>query len=116
MVLGAARSGRLPVTQFKQEGSNLFRTANMDKKCLKCEIEKDLSLFYKSKNQKQGVQDYCKECKKKIDADVYLKQKAVVTKIKIDKGGKCLKCNENRLHVLEFHHLDPKIKKIIFIS
>ena len=33
------------------------------KKCIKCDIEKSLSMFHKSKNEKDGHSYYCKDCK-----------------------------------------------------
>jgi len=36
----------------------------MTKICYKCKIEKSKSLFCKDKNKKDGLESYCKECKK----------------------------------------------------
>jgi hypothetical protein len=37
------------------------------KKCPKCNLTKDCSLFAKSKRQFDGYQSYCKECKKEVN-------------------------------------------------
>lgn len=33
------------------------------KKCIKCELEKDITLFYANKKAKDGKDGYCKECR-----------------------------------------------------
>lgn len=47
----------------------------MEKKiCFKCELEKDLSEFYKQKNMVDGHLNKCKECTKKGSKDNYNKK------------------------------------------
>lgn len=49
---------------------------NITKKCPKCGRELSLECFGKCKSSKDGLQSYCKECKKQYDADnaEYFKQ------------------------------------------
>ena len=93
--------------------------------CSKCKINKDLTEFNKNNSKKDKLQLYCKSCKKIEDNKYCNKNKVLIkenNKIKYSKnlilinelrellGNKCIKCNENRLHLLDFHHLDPKEK------
>lgn len=93
--------------------------------CIKCKKDKDLKDFNKNKNHKDGLQKYCKECKKGIDIqnrinnekkwkenNIKRNQKInlKLRELKLENGGKCKKCPENRLHVLEFHHINPENK------
>ena len=38
----------------------------MIKLCTKCKIEKDISLFFKQKDTRDGFQTYCKKCHMKV--------------------------------------------------
>jgi hypothetical protein len=94
--------------------------------CKKCGIEKSLDSFSNNKNKPDGKLVYCKVCKAQIDKKSNLnrvkeikktnqkkisKKNSIVEFWKNQKGGKCLKCNESRLHVLDFHHLDENNKR-----
>jgi hypothetical protein len=45
------------------------------KTCKKCNLEKELSLFYKNKSTKDGLNSYCKICFKEIRKESYVKNK-----------------------------------------
>ena len=47
----------------------------MVKTCSKCGIEKDIELFNKAKNNKDGYNNICKECVKKYTAKYYITNK-----------------------------------------
>jgi protein-arginine kinase activator protein McsA len=96
------------------------------KTCSKCKEEKNLYEFTKNKTQPDGMQRYCKRCKKSSDRKWYEenpsvwkngnavkneKIKNLISSIRQDLGGKCNKCNESREHLLDFHHVDPSIKE-----
>ena len=93
--------------------------------CKKCGIEKSLDSFSNNKNKPDGKLVYCKVCKAQIDKKSNLNRAKEIRKTnqkKISKknsivefwknhlGGKCKKCNESRLHILDFHHLDVNTK------
>ena len=99
----------------------------MLKKCKKCGFEKSLDNFSLDKNKKDNHQNYCKVCKTSMykrvyprDRDKYKQRNKlklsykndIKDNVKKDKGGKCIKCGENRLYVLDFHHLDPSQKTL----
>ena len=99
----------------------------MERICKKCGFGQEINLFSKNKNNKDGLQNYCKTCKSNNDKTSNIKnweKLKVRNKVKnhkkslirddwkINLGGKCKKCNDNRLYVLDFHHLDPKTKEI----
>lgn len=91
--------------------------------CSRCEQEKDLSNFHKSKNQSRGIVSFCKDCnikrdierkpKKKLNSrEYYLNHKS---KIKdkynnirntvIDYYGRfCVCCGDNRSEFLTIEH------------
>lgn len=91
--------------------------------CVTCLESKSLSDFTKNKLKKDGLQNYCKLCKKEHDHKHYLKHK---DKNKEKRRGKlrpwldeykknlkCVKCNYDKcISSLDFHHLDSKIKDI----
>ena len=90
--------------------------------CSKCKRELPFDSFRwknKSENKKHSQ---CKDCEKQADKEYYLKNKerrqavrdrANVQKINNSKlveeikSKGCIKCGENRIHVLDLHHLDP---------
>ena len=93
------------------------------KVCSKCNIEKELSEYYKWKKQHPGYMPECKECHKqrqkvfrKEHKEHYskwqrqrkysLKEKAIQYK-----GNKCYDCNISfPQYIYDFHHLDPSSK------
>lgn len=90
--------------------------------CSKCKRELPFDSFRwknKSENKKHSQ---CKDCEKQADKEYYLKNgerrqavrdRANVQKINNSKlveeikSKGCIKCGENRIHVLDLHHLDP---------
>jgi hypothetical protein len=94
------------------------------KTCTKCKIPKEFKLFYKNKSKKDGYQDLCIDCKKEQDkkhwkkhSKKWLKHYALKQKevnefyINYKKTLSCLKCNESRYWLLDFHHKDPSKKE-----
>lgn len=97
----------------------------MIKYCFGCKIEKNLDYFSNNKSNKEGKSNYCKSCKKEIDLisreknkkSILEKSKSkrnktdiILNQIRKSKGNKCIKCNENREHLLDFHHINKKDK------
>ena len=96
----------------------------MNKTCLKCTLEKPLSEFSKKTKSKDGLQSYCVQCQKIMDAAYYAKCK--VRTLKRNEANKqkkrdwlnkykqslcCSRCgyHENVI-ALDFHHNDGKTK------
>ena len=77
------------------------------KMCSKCKLKKDVSEFYKRRNN-TDISTYCKSCTNKQ----VLERQRNFKKLCIDyKGGYCIICNYNKCNsALEFHHLNPKEK------
>lgn len=102
------------------------------KRCIKCGSEKEISEFYKNKKCKDGHSGICIECQKKIVKESVSRRKQQVIeyqreyhrthksdailrnlqyKAKIDRlKTPCVKCGEQRLYVIDFHHIDPSKK------
>lgn len=93
--------------------------------CTKCNINKELSEFNKNlKNKKSGLSSYCKKCVNSYTRDHYEIHKEQYNKrqlvnrnekrkwfLEIKSTLKCVKCGENHLAVLDFHHLNPNEKE-----
>ena len=93
------------------------------KQCPKCELNKDSSEFNKNQKRKDGLQRICRVCSRNEDNKSYKKSKEINPRIRLDKNKEvikrrtewintfrkdgCIKCKEQRLYVLDFHHLDP---------
>ena len=45
------------------------------KTCKKCQIDKEVTCFSKDKNSKDGLETYCKQCRKEIKDNWYLNNK-----------------------------------------
>lgn len=91
--------------------------------CIKCLSTQPLENFYKNKNRKDGLQDYCKECKKEYDKNSWIKNGEKWSKIywkrqqknleiitNYKKERSCRKCFNNKWFILDFHHLNPDVK------
>lgn len=96
------------------------------KVCVKCRQDKPLTCFHKSKSKVDGLQIYCKDCRKEIDAKSYkssqTRQQAI--KCRRDKNRaynseliyrykrfcKCRVCKESEPVALDLHHIDQSTK------
>lgn len=91
------------------------------KKCPKCNNEKEISAFGTSKCRKDGLQIYCKLCRKDYDAEYNrrrdLKKKNSVQRkrehsirlwVRTQLKQKSCSCGESRIECLDFHHLRDK--------
>jgi hypothetical protein len=108
--------------------STLCYTVNMKKICVKCNEEKDLDLFAKGKNYKDGRRGTCKRCHtdyvinyynnnpdkkaEKIRMNSYYKPNWKRHNITEDKykemldlyDGKCHSCNDNDAYCIDHDH------------
>jgi len=97
-------------------------------KCSICKEEHPATLEYFGKHGTRGLDTYCSPCRHKKTRDYYHshkeKMKSQSTEWKRVQRQKinelkdtlyCLKCNESRNHLLDFHHIDP-IQKDFQIS
>lgn len=89
------------------------------RKCSKCGVEKPETEFYANKRTASGFDYYCKECRKEQAADNFKKNdysynrsnREFVESLK----SPCDKCGEDRLYLIQFHHVDPK-EKLFMLS
>jgi len=94
------------------------------KRCPKCKIHKSKCEFSKSNARKDGLQGYCKACKKaqfykwakenKERFNCILKKsrkKRIELYAEYKKGLKCQECGESHLACLEHHHRNPDDKE-----
>lgn len=86
----------------------------MSKVCSKCKVEKDESEFYANKKNPDGLDYYCKVCRKSCTKahnedhpSYYDNAQEFVESLKTV----CCKCGEDRPWVIQFHHVDPTEKK-----
>lgn len=84
-----------------------------DKKiCVVCDLNKEISEFYKSD---KVIQPYCKKC-----SNLYHQNRIKEVKIKMIeyKGGECENCRvkliDTHYCIFDFHHIDPKTKDVNF--
>ncbi|TFG94176.1 hypothetical protein E4H12_15640 [Candidatus Thorarchaeota archaeon] len=93
------------------------------KTCSHCERDKSLEEFDKKATNPDGLQRYCKPCRKEIAAKYYkrsrkeiiakslARSRAGAQKFKELKGTlQCFFCGEDEAVCLEFHHRDPAEK------
>jgi hypothetical protein len=93
------------------------------KTCSKCEVPKDNKSFCKDRQNKDGLQSVCKECKSIQIKKYYTlhpekrqrKQKLFRHKTRKmlleSAGGKCTLCGYNKsMSALDFHHREPEQK------
>lgn len=94
------------------------------KQCPECKLSKDFSFFSKNKNKKDGLQRICKVCVAEQSKKSYNKipdnyknrakkqnEKTVDFVFKYIQNRSCCKCGDKRYWILDFHHIDPTIKK-----
>lgn len=88
----------------------------MSKVCSKCKIEKDESEFYSNKRMPDGLDYYCKECRKTTTShrietyeveDYRDTAQSFIESLKTE----CCKCGEDRPWVIQFHHVNPSEKE-----
>jgi hypothetical protein len=87
----------------------------MSKVCSKCKIEKDESEFHNNKRNPDGLDYYCKACRKEVSntgreeyhRSYYEEAQAFVESLKTP----CCKCGEDRPWIIQFHHINPSEKK-----
>jgi hypothetical protein len=70
--------------KYKNKPRDMERTLATDKRCPKCKKTKKGSEFYRCKSTADGLGDYCKECRKKIDKE-YRQQPQVRKRLLADK-------------------------------
>ena len=95
-----------------------------DKCCSKCKDVKPISEFGKDKNKKDGLDYWCKVCRrarftksykqspekaKAAGSKRYTEKYRVLCEYKTSRG--CCKCGETYANCLEFHHTDPAQKE-----
>ena len=96
----------------------------MGKVCSRCKIEKDESEFYSNSRIKDGIDYYCKECRKtsstnslktrNISTSEYLLNRWKENMKFVDSlKTECCKCGENRPWVIQFHHINPEAKSFV---
>ena len=90
----------------------------MSKVCSKCKIKKDESEFYANSVSVDGLDYYCKDCRKqqskksskckqKPNFEVQHENREFVESLKTN----CVKCGEDRPWVIQFHHIDHNEKE-----
>ena len=76
------------------------------KKCTKCGLDLPLTEYYSRGNGR--LRSECKKCHSNYVKNKYQERKNLVNEIKASYS--CMKCGENRIYTLDFHHKDPAIK------
>lgn len=77
------------------------------RECPKCKILKDLSFFHKHKDR--NIQTYCKECRKKIDKECWIKFSKNPEKMEKKKQYKDFRKQEARKYIFEYLKYHPCI-------
>lgn len=80
------------------------------KQCVICKKWKNESEFYVKKTNKDGtkiLRSDCKQCHCDGEKDRYYKKRVFVDSRKTP----CLKCGENRIRCISFHHINPNEKE-----
>lgn len=94
--------------------------------CKKCGVTKSFDMFYKRTTSKDGLQSYCKDCRKIIDSESYLQSEKRRSQIRENSNKlktynkkllwrykklcKCALCSESEPVSLDLHHKNPKEK------
>lgn len=92
-------------------------------KCSICKENFPATLEYFGKHKNRGLDTYCKDCRHKKTRQYYYnnKEKMKLQSVAWKKTQRqkineykdllfCLKCNESRNWLLDFHHIDPNKK------
>lgn len=77
--------------------------------CTKCKRELPIDSFPFRDKSKGTRRANCKECHSQYMKNKYQENKQKLQSVKSEM--KCAKCGEDRGYVLDFHHIDPTIKK-----
>ena len=79
--------------------------------CIKCKIKKTLNKFSKNKNNKDGYQNWCKDCRKKYEKKYYEKHRDKI--LKYSKKYNMKHCKERRKKHQKYNekHRDELNKK-----
>lgn len=91
------------------------------KKCSRCGELKPENEFYKDKRASDGLTSECKACRyvwqkeyNKGRSEVlakYVKKHQQKKKLELyELKSPCVKCGEDRLYIIDFHHIDPSVK------
>lgn len=89
------------------------------KNCSRCHEDKSIDCFNKEKATKDGYSQYCKDCRKAIRHQSYLKNKDSVIAKQFERRRKsqdwvrqfktkCQHCGETHPATLDFHHTQDK--------
>lgn len=77
--------------------------------CRKDLPEDNFSLRLKNSNKRHSI---CLSCKRKYDQNIIDNKKYDLSNWLKSEFGNCIKCDESRLHLLDFHHIEPDKKEI----
>lgn len=111
------------------ENSYMYNTAGQ-KYCSSCHVAKDKSEYTKSSGTFDGLDYYCKQCKKDKNSKYYKmksgewqaerkRKSKLANKLKLDQSRQiiqqakecgCKICGEKSFCCLDFHHLNPEAK------
>lgn len=90
----------------------------MSKVCSKCKVEKDESEFYANSVAIDGLDYYCKYCRKQQSKNSKTKNTEHVSSLIYENREfveslktNCVKCGEDRPWVIQFHHIDHNDKE-----
>lgn len=70
----------------------------IEKNCSRCGRLLPIECFHKDRKGKDGYKTFCKDCLNK--------RKEEYERLK----HPCEKCGENRMYLIQFHHIDPSTK------
>lgn len=107
-----------PITAYVRGAHNIILI--MSKICSHCGAEKPIDEFGKRSQNKDGISNICKECRRLACIASYLKHKDTIRKnakthkekiqnyINKQKLCGCAVCGEKDISCLDFHHIDNK--------
>lgn len=118
------REERLEKRKLSFKGGNLIEEEG--RRCTLCKhiFPATIDYFGRHKLNKIGLDTYCKECRRNKNLNNFYKSsdkwKETHTKTRLEKQQRikdikenslgCSKCKEKRIHLLDFHHIDPTKK------
>jgi len=107
-----------PYKKHNTKKLHLNSNSEKFKKCKSCGKKQSIDKFRKRTDRENLRVPYCKKCQNK-EMLIRYKKRHYKLKLKAVKylGGKCHVCGYSKnIHVLDFHHKNPKIKKGEFIK